>query len=645
MTQAKPMKQVLLLSFCFILLSFPLLAQEPEFKVSSFTHQDNSMLARMSSNLRLDVNDEAAALILVRTAETGVGFTSNTGTVGEANWKTGDYWVYVPQGARSLKIFKKGIKTIEYTFETIPKSKETYLLELEVIRPEPKVAILPVTIITQPENANLSIDGKTISGQTKTHQLSEGEHIVIIQMPGHETLEKSISVNKNNAYFNFTLNEISNAALMVESQPAGATVYLDGISLGTTPFSVFYPPGTYPIRVVKQGYISIEDQELTVVSPETRKSYTLEENAGWISINTFETAKVSINGTEYANTQNLKFPPQLLNIRVSMPKSEDLEKQVILKRNEQLSIDLYPDIATGSLEIAVTPFDAQVEITGDAGEYYTSKGMKIFKDIPVGSYSIIVSADGYSSEAKTVKLTAKQVVSQNIKLKEGYNEDIEVVFVKGDSFQMGSSDDFEYEKPEHILIVSDFYIGKYEVTQKQWKEIMGTSTSHSSPSSFKGDELPVEQVSWTEIQEFIKKLNQKTNKKYRLPTEAEWEYAARGGNQSKGYTYSGSNKIDEVAWHSGNSGSKTHSVGTKKANELGIYDMSGNVWEWCSDWYGSDYYKFSPSKNPKGPSSGAFRIARGGSWHTHAQYCRTSHRTYYAPGRNNIIGFRLALSM
>jgi len=585
------MKQILLLSFCFILLSFPLLAQEPEFKVSSFTHESNSMLARMSSNLRMDVNDEAAALILVRTAETGVGFTSNTGIVGETNWKSGDYWVYVSQGARSLKIFKQGIKTIEYTFETIPQSKETYLLELEVIRPEPKMKILPVTIITTPENAKLIIDGKQVDNAAKTHKLTEGKHSLLITMPGYEQKQQEISVNDNNVFFTFKLNEVQNAALMIESNPAEATIYLDGINLGTTPFSVFYPPGTYPIRVVKQGYISIEDQELTVVSPETRKSYTLEENAGWLTINTFKTAKVSINETEYASTQNLKFPPQLLNIKVSMPKAETLEKQVILKRNERLSIDLYPDIATASLEVAVTPFDAQIEITGDAGEFYTSKGMKIFKDIPVGKYSIKVSAVGYISETKMVNITTNQIVSQNIKLEKAQksqvstsvegnivstttlkSDDIEMVFVKGGTFTMGctseqGNDCDDDEKPAHQVTLSDFYIGKYEVSQKQWKTIMGSNPSYFSNC----DNCPVEKVSWNDIQEFIKKLNQKTGKSYRLPTEAEWEYAARGGAQSRGYKYSGSNNLVDVGWYGDNSGSKTHPVGQKKANELVPY--------------------------------------------------------------------------
>ena len=168
---------------------------------------------------------------------------------------------------------------------------------------------------------------------------------------------------------------------------------------------------------------------------------------------------------------------------------------------------------------------------------------------------------------------------------------------------------------------------------------MGKNTSN-----FKGNKKPVEQVSWNDCQEFIKKLNQLTGKNFRLPTEAEWEYAARGGNKSQGYKYSGSNTIDNVAWYTSNSGSKTHDVKTKQANELGIYDMSGNVYEWCQDWYDSNYYSSSPETNPTGPTSGSSRVLRGGSWGSSAGYCRVSYRNYYYPGsRNYYGGFRLAL--
>ena len=217
-----------------------------------------------------------------------------------------------------------------------------------------------------------------------------------------------------------------------------------------------------------------------------------------------------------------------------------------------------------------------------------------------------------------------------------------MVYVEGGTFTMGATSEQKKpdddEKPTHRVSLSSFYIGKYEVTQALWKAVMG-----SNPSRFEGDNLPVERVSWNDCQTFLRKLNAMTGKNFRLPTEAEWEFSARGGNLSRGYQYSGSKKIDDVAWYRNNSGSKTHNVGTKAPNELGIYDMSGNVWEWCQDWYG-DYHGYSQT-NPTGPSSGANRVYRGGSWGSGAWLCRVAFRDNYTPGsRGNGLGLRLALS-
>ena len=256
-------------------------------------------------------------------------------------------------------------------------------------------------------------------------------------------------------------------------------------------------------------------------------------------------------------------------------------------------------------------------------------------------------------EGKTV-LSAKET-----------SELIDMIFVKGGSFDMGSEDEDadNDEKPVHMVTLDSYYIGKCPITQKQYQQIMG-----NNPSRFKGDNLPVEEVCWYNAIEFCNKLsmsvgltpvysiNGSTSPRdwskgsiaadwnangYRLPTESEWEYAARGGNKSRGFTFSGSNNIDDVAWYHSNSDSKTQPVGTKRANELGIHDMSGNVWECCWDWH--DEYTRTAKTNPRGPSSGSSAVLRGGSWYDYGNFCRVAYRAgVYRSSTNFNYGFRVA---
>ena len=209
------------------------------------------------------------------------------------------------------------------------------------------------------------------------------------------------------------------------------------------------------------------------------------------------------------------------------------------------------------------------------------------------------------------------------------NVQFTMVKVDGGTFTMGSTnyDALDDEKPAHSVTLSSYYIGQTEVTQALWQAVMG-----NNPSKFKGARRPVEQVSWNDCQTFIRKLNSLTGQNFKLPTEAQWEYAARGGRKSRGYKYAGSNDLGSVAWYTVNSYDKgsnspdygTHNVATKQANELGLYDMSGNVWEWCSDWKG--YYGSSSQTNPTGPYSGSARVTRGGGWNDPS-------RLYYVSGR------------
>ena len=250
-----------------------------------------------------------------------------------------------------------------------------------------------------------------------------------------------------------------------------------------------------------------------------------------------------------------------------------------------------------------------------------------------------------------------------------------MVLVEGGTYMMGNNAGNKDEQPTHKVSLDNFYIGKYEVTNKDFKKFVdatGYLTDAEKPDTVRlkknlpprginngtwktgssgmeiplGDSMkPVSNISWFDAMEYCNWLSKVTGKKFRLPTEAEWEYAAKGGSKCKDYNYAGGNNLDEVAWYVGNSDAKSHAIGQKMANELEIYDMAGNSREWCSDWYGDTYYRTSPEMNPPGPEQGKQRVLRGGSWGSQKDRMRISYRNSDLPYNSAAdFGFRLAIS-
>ncbi|WP_251620353.1 SUMF1/EgtB/PvdO family nonheme iron enzyme [Odoribacter lunatus] len=328
-----------------------------------------------------------------------------------------------------------------------------------------------------------------------------------------------------------------------------------------------------------------------------------------------------------------------------------------------------PPVQSGSLKVSSTPSGASIWIDGRNTGKTTPE---ILEDIAVGSHKIVLKHDGYQDGAKqvsvsfgkrtecTVTLTkipepAKPSTPQNY-TETALGVNMKMVYVAGGTFTMGATLEQGYDegydawnraKPTHQVSLSGYYIGAFEVTQGQWEKVMGTSVTQqrdklsSSYSLFGvGSDYPIYYVSWDEAQAFCRELSRRTGKRYVLPTEAQWEYAARGGNKNEETKYSGSWSIDAVAWYDGNSNSSTHPVGTKRPNALGLYDMSGNVWEWCADWYG--FYPSTSQTNPTGLSSGSYRVNRGGSYDVDAGYCLVSLRRSDSPSfRSSLVGFRV----
>lgn len=303
----------------------------------------------------------------------------------------------------------------------------------------------------------------------------------------------------------------------------------------------------------------------------------------------------------------------------------------------------------------------------DGNNYGTPSGTRTLK---TGDHAVRLAAEGYEDYQTTITVSgSSRSYSFEMKKKApvtsftrfGNNRIFTVkditftmVYVDGGTFTMGAtreqwSDAESDENPSHSVTLSSYYIGETEVTQALWQAVMGSlpsdiSSYYSSyPYDLKGSQRPVCYVSWEDCQRFISRLNSLTGQHFHLPTEAQWEYAARGGSKSWGYKYSGSNDVGNVAWYTENTNDNgSHNVKTKSPNELGLYDMSGNLWEWCQDWYGS--YSSGSQTNPTGASSGSDRVCRGGSWFRYAWCCRVSNRDDYAPSvRSHDLGLRLAL--
>ena len=331
-------------------------------------------------------------------------------------------------------------------------------------------------------------------------------------------------------------------------------------------------------------------------------------------------------------SQILSFP--LLAQTVSNVQAEQVGKQIVIT----YSLDKQADISVCyTTDGGKTFSDPLKQVTGDVGKNITAGHHTI-------TWNVLEEVDKLiADDIMFVVIPSGGSLTFIVK-----GVTFKMVKVAGGTFTMGvtaeqGKDAYDCERPAHQVTLTDYYyIGQTEVSQALWKAVMGRN-----PSKSKGDNLPVEQVSWEDCQTFIKKLNrllskQLGGKRFALPTEAQWEFAARGGNKSKGYTYSGSNNLDDVAWYWDNSGKQTHPVAQKQPNELGLYDMSGNVREWCQDWYVR--YSGNAQTNPQGPASAPNCVDRGGCWYGNARNCRVSYRSYSAPGNRGFsLGFRLCL--
>ena len=509
--------------------------------------------------------------------------------------------------------------------------------------------------------ADVYINGERV-GQLpfKTKEMKSGTYAVKVAKNMYKGFEEQVTVKDNETLMlnvhlqpNFGWVKLEGA-----TEFHGAHVYVDNERVGQLPLTTSeLVSGIYRLKVLKPLYKPFEQQVTVTDNNTTILQVDLIPNFARVTFTTDTENEVWVDGRQRGKgkcTLDLEFGEY--NVEVKRASHRTVSDVITITDLTERTIQLSsPTPIYGVLDISSSPSRATVFIDG------VEKGQTpmILDNVLVGSRKVTLKKEGYEPYEKDMLLqeNADNTLAATLEVEKPkfYNGakktytvngvSFTMIDVEGGTFTMGAtseqgSDAGSDEKPTHEVTLSNYSIGETEVTQELWQAVMG-----SNPSNFKGDlQRPVECVSWNDCQTFINKLNQLTGENFRLPTEAEWEYAARGGKESKGYKYSGSNTIGKVAWFTDNSSSTTHAVKTKQPNELGLYDMSGNVWEWCADWFSNSYYASSPASNPTGPSSGSLRVLRGGSWYLNAWYCRVAYCSHDSPDyRNDDGGFRLSL--
>ena len=533
----------------FVLLLFSISVCSQELHVKSFGIAESDLSAQIQS--RKDLNDKNCALVKVGIGLQGVQFEGNV--VGQVVNNVGEYWVYMPQGSRMLKVKHPYYPPIIVTFANYSmeklESNRTYELMLTVSGGIQSSQTQTLTIKYTPIEATVLVDNKRIKGS-------------------------------------------------------------DGVAMAN------FPIGQHSFVVFCDGYESEEGMVKLNASAPSNLQITLSKEA--------KTALASTMGKEATNqnsvnSQNVKFFGKVVDVNGepiigAAIKENGTDNWAITDMEGNFFIDAKSPTVTITV-LYVGWQSKQVELTA-------------------GHKEQITLIENKKKESETAN-------SISIPVKDGIN--IEMIKVEAGTFMMGATKEvkepYKIELPAHeVLLTEDYYIGKYEVTQALWNVVMDSKYSTND-----GDLLPKNYVSWNDCQEFIEKLNKITGLKFRLPTEAEWEYAARGGKKSKRYLYSGSNNVLDVAWYDGNSSNKRHPVGTKQANELGIFDMGGNVSEWCQDLWGQ--YQNDSQINPLGSSAGTKHVLRGGNYFFDIRICYLSYRMFAESNYKDAFnGFRLALS-
>ena len=555
----------------------------------------------------------------------------------------------VMAGNHSLRIEHEAMKHEQSIF--VSDTNIHFKAELNAATSRPQYVVFQV----EPKGAAIVIDDKSYAPDVDgiaMAVLHNGSHTYTISAKDYHNESGTFVVSGAKVVKSVTLRP-AHGWLNISGSGAlqGASVYVDGQLIGSAPVkSDRLASGTHTVRIVKSLYKAFEENVTITDGKMLDYAPSLVADFATVSLSVGGECDIYVNNEKKGSGSwrgDLATGAYIFEARKAGHTTTSISKTITAEPRSQSYTIPTPKPIMGTLNVMSSPAMADVYVDDKlVGQ------TPLMVDLIVGKHEVSLRKGDLASETQSVNIAEGQTADLNLTLAQQKPEivnfvetvkrlNMKMVWVEGGTFQMGAtleqgSDADSDEKPVHTVTLASYYIAECEVTQAQWRAVMG-----KNPSYFTGDDSrPVECVSWHEATQFCEKLSQLTGKKYVLPTEAQWEYAARGGKYSRGYKYSGSNDVSAVAWYDGNSGSKTHPVKQKAPNELGLYDMSGNVWEWCSDWFGD--YSSSSQTNPTGPSSGSSRVLRGGGLDGNAGYCRVPYRSNSHPSdRGYDCGFRV----
>lgn len=613
-----------------LLLAAPTHAQQKlKFSVASFEADPFDLTAKEGN--KRDGNGELYAIIKVRSNNPDDDLKAFMFNFGYLNHKAESHddelWVYVQRDAKTVTISRAGYTTINrYDLQTTIEAGKVY-------------------------NMLLSVKAAPVRMQMVLFQTTPADSKAVIIIQG--------------------------------SQPNAPETMLGTVD-ASGQIAKNLEMGTYTYKVMSENYYP-SDGIFTLSDPSQvhQENVTLRPQFSVITLNVPSEADIYVNGElKGRRTWQGRLNAGTYQVECRQTNHRPATQSISVEEGKPQTFTLQaPTPITGTLSVLSQPLGATITIDGK--DYGTTP--RNIMDLLIGSHQLKLSKTGYSDEKQTVTVKENDMTEVNVALKAApkgsYEDDLDDLLVSSDAektftvkgngktvtfkmrlveagtFEMGKDAGGNDETPVHsVTLTKDYYMGETEVTQALWYAVMGQSPTSGyrnlwNSSAKQGDNYPAYYISYEDCQQFLTKLNQMTGQKFRFPTEAEWEFAAKGGTKSNGYTYAGSNTIGDVAWYEENSydlGSSnanygTHAVKTKQPNELGLYDMSGNVQEWCYDWYGS-YSIFAKTTNPTGPTTGSNRVARGGGWLSSDTYCRCAKRNSNSPSfQGYYIGLRLAL--